>query len=202
MGYTYHMWRQISRLPEGYEVNEKAEVRNKAGKILKYRCMNNCGYQRIGVRINQKLIRISLHRLVAEAFIPNPKNKRCVNHKDGNKLNNCVDNLEWVTDSENMQHAIDKRLLIPNTKEMAAANKRNGYNQERITGDDAAIAYRLNKKEGLSQKEVAKRMGISVSQVQRRVRAAEKSMVWFACPQDDPHFSLEDIESPDTSDWL
>jgi hypothetical protein len=47
-----------------------------------------------------------IHRLVAKAFIPNIDNKRCVNHKDCNKLNNCIDNLEWVTHSENIQHAL------------------------------------------------------------------------------------------------
>lgn len=56
---------------------------------------------------------IRLHRLIAQAFIPNPENKRCVNHKDGNKLNNHIDNLEWMTSSENNQHAYDTGLRRP-----------------------------------------------------------------------------------------
>lgn len=52
----------------------------------------------------------SMHRLVATHFIPNPENKRTVNHKDGNKLNYRDDNLEWATDSENIQHAYDNGM--------------------------------------------------------------------------------------------
>lgn len=50
---------------------------------------------------------IGIHRLVAKAFIPNPKNKCCINHKDSDALNNNVNNLEWVTAAENNQHAHD-----------------------------------------------------------------------------------------------
>ena len=78
----------------------------KNGKPLKY-SINYRGYQIINFYVNHKRTGFGVHTLVATHFIPNNDiTKTQVNHKDGNKQNNNVDNLEWVTPAENMQHAI------------------------------------------------------------------------------------------------
>lgn len=65
---------------------------------------NSCGYSRVMLYSNNIKKRFFRHRLVAKYFIPNPENKLFVNHKDGNKHNNSVHNLEWCTQSENEKH--------------------------------------------------------------------------------------------------
>lgn len=66
------------------------------------------GYFRVTMRNDcGEYKKFSVHRLVALAFIPNPENKKCVNHKDSCRTNNCVDNLEWCTYAENSRHAVD-----------------------------------------------------------------------------------------------
>jgi hypothetical protein len=68
---------------------------------------NEAGYWMVDLYKKSKRTTNRVHRLVAEAFIPNPKNKPQVNHKDSNRANSCVSNLEWCTPSENTQHGYD-----------------------------------------------------------------------------------------------
>jgi len=88
----------------------------------------------VGLRKDKKRSLFLVHRLVAQAYIPNPKNKKQVNHKDGNALKNHIDNLEWVTGFENMQHAQEIGLLIQCTEKQKAARRRNGEKTGAING--------------------------------------------------------------------
>lgn len=79
-------------------------------RILKP-AIDGWGYQRVAMMLNGKLITRKVHRLVAQAFIPNPENKPTVNHKNTIKTDNTVLNLEWATQSENFNHAITHGVI-------------------------------------------------------------------------------------------
>jgi hypothetical protein len=90
-----------------YEVSNRGRIFSHygKGKILS-ECKTSSGYKLVQLVKDGIKKDFNVHRLVANEFIDNPLGKRCVNHIDGNKTNNSVDNLEWVTDRENIQHAI------------------------------------------------------------------------------------------------
>lgn len=104
--------RSTSRI-ETYTFKGKLFYRMRIGKVLKPYTSDQ-GYLTVNpVLPDQRVKPTSIHRLVATAFIPNPENKPQVNHKDGNKANNIVTNLEWSTRPENMQHAKIHKLWDP-----------------------------------------------------------------------------------------
>ncbi len=98
-----------------------------------------------------------VHRLVASAFIPNPENKPTVNHINGNKTDNRVDNLEWATHSENKQHAFDAGLTIGHTGRRDKGNNKFGKEWTE-----------LNNK-GVSLREISRMYGVTHHTVKRTI---------------------------------
>ena len=92
---------------ESYQVSSWGRIRNADGKLLLPE-KSEKGYLKVRLCKHGKIFKKRVHRLVAEVFIDNPNDLPQVNHKDGNKENNSITNLEWVTDEENKEHA--KRL--------------------------------------------------------------------------------------------
>lgn len=107
-------WRDIDGYDGRYQVSNFARVKSFSQppiRILRPHVWT--GYLYVGLFKNGTSKKIAIHRLVAMAFIDNPESKTQVNHRDGNKLNNHVSNLEWCTVAENNQHAHDTGLSIP-----------------------------------------------------------------------------------------
>ncbi|EJG0117201.1 NUMOD4 domain-containing protein [Staphylococcus pseudintermedius] len=123
MNYNTEVWKDVVGYEEYYQVSNEGRVRSldrytnngngcfvRKGRVLK-QGVNRTGYNFVMLtNANGEAKNCKVHRLVAITFIENPFNKKTVNHKDGNKTNNHIDNLEWATYSENMQHAIDTGL--------------------------------------------------------------------------------------------
>ena len=100
----------INNILTDYDINEQGQIySHKTNKFLTG-YIDNTGYRTVLLTVEGKKKNYLVHRLVAQTFIPNENNLPIVNHKDGNKLNNVVDNLEWVTQSENRIHAIKTEI--------------------------------------------------------------------------------------------
>lgn len=139
------LWKSIEGWENRYEVSNLGNVRNSKTKTLKIANSSNSGYLRLNFYNGSNIKRFSVHRLVAEAFIPNSENKLDVNHKDGNKQNNHVDNLEWVTRSENLKHAYKHELRKPSTQKLSL--------------DD--VKYIKLNPDNLTRKELAERFNVT-----------------------------------------
>ena len=138
----------LSLLDGKYEVHSDGKIYSNArktkvelvGKITKH------GYRLILLTVNHKRLYRFAHRIVAEAFIPNPHDYKEVNHIDGNKLNNSVENVEWCNSSQNQKHCRD--FLNPR--------------QNKI---DMGIANQIRNEKGLSYKELGEKYGLKKTQI-------------------------------------
>lgn len=111
------IWKPIPNYEGLYEASSLGRIRSvyRYNRILKP-MISNSGYARVDLFKNKNRKQFSVHRLIAMTFISNPEGKKAVNHIDENKLNNCIDNLEWVTHKENCNFgtAIKRRLMHTN----------------------------------------------------------------------------------------
>lgn len=168
------IWKDIKDYEDYYEVSNLGNVRSKGREYVDKlgRCRTvlpikrkiqklKIGYLAVDLNVNGGKEKKFVHRLIAEAFLPNPENKQTVNHKDGNKLNNDISNLEWVTYSENNKHATDTGLRKspwidkfgeehPNSKPVIQLDK-NGNVLNRFT-----CAREANRKTGINYKYISR----------------------------------------------
>lgn len=116
------MLKDITGYDGEYKVSDDGEVYGKRFKRPLKKHISPNGYYRVKLYKDSKPKMFQVHRIVATAFLENSQNKPQVNHKDGNKLNNKVSNLEWCTQSENLAHAC-KHGLIDTSKAWHANEK-------------------------------------------------------------------------------
>lgn len=146
------IWKDIIGYDQ-YQVSNLGRVKTTANeatrkeRILKP-LIHPKGYFRVALWRNNKSKFFFIHRLVAEYFISNPENKSTINHIDGDKSNNHIDNLEWATYRENMNHAVKNRI--------SACGERNGRSKlnwmqikeiriSHLTSDELAAIYSVHK---------------------------------------------------------
>lgn len=170
------IWKPILKFNGEYEVSNTGLVRSTDKNILKSNgktyfrkskilrpAKTKDGYLQVGISFQNKLSSHKIHRLVAVSFICGQENKTDVNHKDGNKLNNFVENLEWVTKSENTKHAYENNLKKP------LIGCKNGM--AKLTIDQVKEIRRIADSGGryYGRKELAKRFGISEARIKEIV---------------------------------
>jgi hypothetical protein len=159
-------WREIKDFEGIYEVSNFGNVRSLMSKKDGFRNLklsaNNTGYFMVRPHKGGLGKTCKVHRLVAETFIPNPYNKRTVNHIDGNKTNNHVSNLEWSTHSENTQHAYDIGLMEYRVPRPEAKIQGEKSKHSKLKESDIRYIRANSRKNGgnLTNRELAEKFGV------------------------------------------
>lgn len=148
------MYKNIPKF-EHYLITTSGEVINTITKQKRKLSVNHNGYLFIKLHNKGKQIQPKIHRLVADAFIPNLENKPFVNHINGIKTDNRVENLEWCTSSENIQHALKLGLIVRKFGENATGSKLSKKN----------VLFIFKNKGVLTNKELAIKFKVTTSNI-------------------------------------
>jgi len=174
------IWRDIKGFEGFYKISDMGNIKSLERKVtyktrgssfrtdvIKEKILkpqkSHCKYLTVTLYgANRKPKQFLLHRLIAETFVPNPENKKEVNHKDGNKLNNSLNNLEWCTRSENATHMVKNGLC--NFK-LGSESPNSKFSQE--DADKIRSEY-LNGK--ISQSKLGKKYGVAQGTISTIIR--------------------------------
>jgi len=153
-------WKDIKDFESYYKVSNYGNVKSLYKNIILSNGLSDTGYYIVMLCKKGKGHTKSVHRLVAEHFIPNPENKPTVNHKDATKTNNRASNLEWMTYKENIRHSINAGLT--------RYPRRIGEPKAKLT-ERSVIDIRCKLKNGDSVNGLAKIHGVARNTI-RRIR--------------------------------
>jgi hypothetical protein len=179
------IWRPVKGYEGLYEVSNLGRVKSvsrvirggryNCDRLFKERilkqaaCKGNGFYHRVQLNKDSNGRMFAVHRLVAEAFIPNPENKPEVNHVDANRFNNTVENLEWVTQEENIEHARINGLLSKSKGEDRWCAK--------LKETDVFEIRELHRSGKMNQKEIAKVFNVDHSNINSIIKG--KTWSWL-----------------------
>lgn len=171
------IWKSIKGYEGFYQVSNKGRIKSLKRKTIDGRSLKEIirklglgftGYYHIDLWKDNCAKTIKVHRLVAQAFIPNPDNKPQINHVNGIKSYNEVDNLEWCTARENVQHSFNKLGRIKIGQKGEACHK------AKLTEKQVYEIKNLLHNTKLLQKEIAKKYDIN----HRTISGIKNSVIW------------------------
>lgn len=166
---NHEIWIPILSTNGKYSISSIGNIRNnKTGYQLKIG-IGKQGYKQVVVRpngIHNKCKLLKVHREIAIAFIPNPDNFPVINHKDGNKLNNSLDNLEWCTVTHNNKHAREMGLVVYNP------HKGHEHSQSKLSKEDREFILKNYSRYDVNctGRALAKKFGVDKMQIYRIIK--------------------------------
>lgn len=187
------MWVKLKR-NNNYSINENGEVRNDLkGNIKKPTLNKNNGYYYLDLYDGNKRVKVPVHRLVAEAFIPNPENKPTVDHKDGNRQNNSIENLRWASFSEQNSRFNTNGVRSQRVKAVHYTEERNPRGGGHISWGEVDNIQYFN-----SISECAEFFGSTIGNISSRLKEGEigrrgKTRAWLIEYIDSGRFTCEKV---------